>query len=277
MLDHRLRFALAVGLSLLLHGLLIAFSPRPPSALAPGPVAHAPLNVVIAPPAPEPVPESAPEPAPAAAAPAPQPLPRPRPRPRAPETPPPVSKAPTPLPVEPPVPLPQMPPIPAPPVDMLAAIEARRAQRRAQDSAARGPPVVAQPPPDAATRNLQTLSGREGVGGVFQILRVGPRTAEYAFNGWKPDARSQWRQVIEVDAGLGGNVELAIVRSMIDLIRTHYSGDFNWESRRLQRVVKLSARTEDQLGLEDFMLKEFFGQPVLNPRGIAPAPSRPAS
>jgi len=265
-LDHRLRFALAVGLSLLLHGLLILLSPRPPTALAPGPMAHAPLNVVIAPPAPEPTPDSAPEPSPPVATVTPPPVPRPVPRPRPPQPQvPPVSKVPTPLPVEP-VPLPPMPTIPAPPVDMLAAIEARRAQRRAQESAARGPPVVAQPPPDAVARNLQTLSGREGVGGVFQILRIGPRTAEYAFNGWKPDARSQWRQVIEVDAGTGGNVELAIVKSMIELIRTHYSGDFNWESRRMQRVVKLSARPEDQVGLEDFMMREFFGQPVVNPR-----------
>ncbi|HUP96745.1 MAG TPA: hypothetical protein VM073_02325, partial [Usitatibacter sp.] len=116
-----------------------------------------------------------------------------------------------------------------------------------------------------------------GVGGVFQILRMGPRTAEYAFNGWKPEARSQWRQVIEVDAGAGGNVELAIVRSMIELIRSHYSGDFNWESHRMGRVVKLSARPEHTQELEDFMVREFFGTPVLNPRGTAPAPSRPAS
>jgi hypothetical protein len=171
-----------------------------------------------------------------------------------------------------PVPVPRIPPIPAPPVDKLAAIEARRAQRRAAEAGARGPPVIAQAPEDAAQRNLRTLSGREGVGGVFQILRIGPRTAEYAFNGWKPDARSQWRQVIEVDAGTGGNVELAIVKSMIELIRTHYSGDFNWESRRLGRVVKLSARREDGEGLEDFLLREFFGTPVLNPRGTPRVP-----
>ena len=35
---------------------------------------------------------------------------------------------------------------------------------------------------------------------------------------------------------------------------------------RLQRVVKLSAAPEDNEGLEDFMMLEFFGQPVVNPR-----------
>jgi outer membrane biosynthesis protein TonB len=176
------------------------------------------------------------------------------------------------VPVEP-VPIPA--PTPAPPVDMLAMIEARRAQRRAAEAAAaRGNPSQTGDPskddnsPTASlNRNLQSLSGREGVGGVFQILRKGTRTAEFAFNGWRPDSQRKWREVIEVDAGLNGNVELAIVKRMIELIRTHYSGDFQWESHRLGRVVNLSARPEDTEGLEDFMMREFFGQPVVNPRG----------
>jgi hypothetical protein len=69
--------------------------------------------------------------------------------------------------------------------------------------------------------------------------------------------------VIEVDAGLGGDVDLAIVRRMIALIRTHYTGDFNWESHRLGRVIVLSARLEDTEGLEDFLSREFFDTPVL--------------
>lgn len=258
----RRRFALAVVVSLLLHVLVLGLTPRKPSALAPGPMANAPLNVVIAPPA-QSQPETSPEPPSEVVAEAPAPRPRPIPRPR---TPPrePAPVTPDPMPVIP-VPLPRPLPIPAPPVDMLAAIEARRAQRRAADAAAaRGPPVIAKAPEDAAARNLATLSGREGVGGVFQILRIGTRTAEFAFNGWKPDARSQWREVIEVDAGLLGNVELAIIRRMIELIRTHYTGDFQWESHRLGRTITLSARPEDQPGLEDVLMKEFFGQPVVN-------------
>ncbi len=258
------RFALAVAVSLLLHALVLGLTPRKPPALAPGPMANAPLNVVIAPPA-QPQPETSPEPPREVVAEAPAPRPRPGPRPRQPPLKP-SPVRPDPMPVIP-VPLPRPLPIPAPPVDMLAAIEARRAQRRAADAAAaRGPPVAAKAPEDAATRNLATLSGREGVGGVFQILRIGTRTAEFAFNGWKPDARSQWREVIEVDAGLLGNVELAIIKRMIELIRTHYTGDFQWESHRLGRTVKLSARVEDSEGLEDFMMREFFGTPRINPR-----------
>jgi hypothetical protein len=71
--------------------------------------------------------------------------------------------------------------------------------------------------------------------------------------------------VIEVDAGLGGDIELAIVRRMIELIRTHYTGDFRWDSHRIGRVVVLSARPEDQAELERFLQNEFFDTPMQKP------------
>jgi hypothetical protein len=108
-------------------------------------------------------------------------------------------------------------------------------------------------------RNLQSLAPkRPGVGGVFQILHKGTREAQFAFNGWKPSLGNQWREVVDVDAGLGGDIELAIIRKMIAMIRTHYPGDFNWESQRLGRVVVLSARQQDNAQLEAFLMKEFF-------------------
>ena len=110
-------------------------------------------------------------------------------------------------------------------------------------------------------RSMQQASGRQGTNGVFQIISKSTRMASFSFRGWKASANNSWRQVIEVDAGLGGNVELAIVRRMIDLIRTHYSGDFSWESQRLGRVINLSARPQDSAELETFMMKEFFSNP----------------
>lgn len=171
-----------------------------------------------------------------------------------------------PEPVLQPPPPPPEPSVAAPAMDMLAMIDQRRARRQAMEEAWRQrqqPPPNA--PPDAASRNLETLTGRDGVSGVFTILRKGTRTGEFAFNGWRQEARG-WREVIEVDAGQGGNLELAMVRKMISLIRTHYTGDFNWESHRLQRVVVLSARPEDTAGLEEFMMREFFGAQVLKAR-----------
>jgi hypothetical protein len=51
---------------------------------------------------------------------------------------------------------------------------------------------------------------------------------------------------------------------MIALIREHYQGDFTWESHRLGRSVTQSARLEDNAGLEDFLMMEFFGSNYRN-------------
>ena len=169
-----------------------------------------------------------------------------------------------PLPPPPTTPPEPAPPRPEPPVDMMAAINARReARRQAEAALAHGPEQLSDAERANANieRNLHFVPGG-GVGGVFQILSKGTRTAEFAFNGWEPSRDRRWREVIEVDAGLGGDVDRAIVKRMIQLIREHYSGDFRWESPRLGRVVVLSARPEDNDGLEDFLIKEFFGTPA---------------
>jgi outer membrane biosynthesis protein TonB len=252
------RIDIAVALSVLAHAILFAIpvahrmQPPPSAASQPMQVVIASPQVEAVPPAPqerprEPVAQPAQRPpAVASRRPVPQVSPRAETRP---------AEAPTPAPE----------PTPPPAVDMMAAIEARRASRRAAEAGRNAPPGP-NASEDAATRNLKTLTGGEGVGGVFEILRKGTRTGEFAFNGWRPESRGQWRVVIEVDAGLGGDIELAMVRRMIELIREYYSGDFKWESHRLQRVVTLSARAEDTAGLEDFMMREFFGQPTINPR-----------
>jgi hypothetical protein len=98
---------------------------------------------------------------------------------------------------------------------------------------------------------------------VFRIMRMGAQTAEFAFNGWNPEGRGKWREYIEVEAGPDGNLERAIVRRMITLIREHYTGDFRWDSHRLGRVLVLSAAPADNEGLEDFLLREFFGTPLV--------------
>ena len=260
----------ALALSLLAHLLVFTLTPKPRYD-AVGPISEQePLRVEIVTRAVEPpaaaAPPAPPRPEPVHRAPPPKGTPRP-PSP----TPPRVAPVPQPPPVEAPKERATETP-PAPTFDMAAMIQARRARREAAEAAmARGTPEATAPPAQdpalaSLNRNLQTLTGREGVGGIFQILHMGTRTGEFAFNGWRPESRRQWREVIEVDAGPGGNLELAMVRRMIELIRTHYSGDFNWESHRLDRVVVLSARPEDQAELEDFLMREFFGEPLLRRR-----------
>jgi hypothetical protein len=154
-------------------------------------------------------------------------------------------------------------------MDLATLLEARRAQRQAEESAIaqynqsaraseRGASAAERA--DAAfKRNTQSLGQGGGTSGVFQIQSKGSRYAAFTFRGWKAERSNSRLETIEVDAGLGGNVDLAIVKRMISLIRTHYQGDFNWESHRLGRVVVLSARPIDNAGLEEFLMKEFFG------------------
>ncbi len=62
-----------------------------------------------------------------------------------------------------------------------------------------------------------------------------------------------------IEAKPGQDIRLEIVRSQIGIIRRYYSGDFTFYSERLHRVVTLSARKEDTAGLEDFLMREYFG------------------
>ncbi len=168
----------------------------------------------------------------------------------------------------PPEPVPAAEPRREPEFDMSRLIAANRARRRAWEESLAGNPAAANGGAGSAVagglaRNLASLSDSDGTGGVFRVLRVGARTAEFTFNGWRTESRRKWREVIEVDAGPGGDVERAIVRRMIALIRTHYTGNFNWESRRAGHVVVLSAALADNEELEDYLMREFFGTPLV--------------
>jgi hypothetical protein len=155
---------------------------------------------------------------------------------------------------------------------MMSMVQAARERRRAaEEEAARlnaearagdGGPS----PNDIAMANIRRSlqqagrNGRnDGAGGVFQIVSKGVRTGTFIFRGWTPGQRNFPQQTFEVDAGPNGDVERALVRRMIELIRSHYSGDFNWDSHRLGRVVVKSARPEDSAELEAFLMQEFFG------------------
>lgn len=100
---------------------------------------------------------------------------------------------------------------------------------------------------------------KSGTNGIFEITSQSSRHATFAFKGWTNDYSNARMQYFEVEAGSGQDIRLMIIKRMIALIREHYQGDFTWESRRLARSVTQSARLEDNAGLEDFMMMEFFG------------------
>ncbi|WP_240162453.1 hypothetical protein [Glaciimonas sp. PAMC28666] len=159
---------------------------------------------------------------------------------------------------------------PAPPeMDMSTMLNAARDRRRAEAEAEGRPdpdpgaPIASNAPADnsVAKANIQFLARQgEGGGGIFQIISKGPRVAQYVFRGWGATARESRRQTIEVDAGLNGDINVAIIKSMIALIRKRYPGDFQWDSQRLGRVITLSARETDAQALQEFLMLEFFGR-----------------
>lgn len=150
------------------------------------------------------------------------------------------------------------------PTDMMSYMKARQAQRQTTESDAarqnaeaaakeRGPSAE-QMRDETIKRNLQS-----GTNGIFEITNLSSRHAGFAFRGWTNDYSSSRRQFFEVDASSGQDIRLVMIKKMIGLIREHYQGDFNWDSQRMGRVIVLSARPEDNSGLEDFMMTEFFG------------------
>ena len=148
--------------------------------------------------------------------------------------------------------------------DMAAYVKAQQAKRlnaeavaaqiNAEAAARERGPTEAQLRDERIKRNL-----KYGTNGIFEITSMGQRNATFAFRGWTNDYSTSKRQFFEVEVSGGQDVRLAMIRRMIALIREHYDGDFNWESHRLGRSVVQSARPEDNAGLEDFLMMEFFG------------------
>jgi hypothetical protein len=170
----------------------------------------------------------------------------------------------------PPEPAPQ----PAPPEeDMLSKLEARRAARAAaeQEAAvenaaaaeAAGGPSVNQRIMDNINRAKNGAVHGIGTGGVFEVTKIGVREGSFRFNGWHPESGDNWRESYTVDAGEGGNVQLAIVKKVIDVIRKYKKGDFEFESRLYGHPVTMSARPEDGASLETFLMKELFQEDTL--------------
>ncbi|MEK6708691.1 MAG: hypothetical protein AABY81_07815 [Pseudomonadota bacterium] len=154
------------------------------------------------------------------------------------------------------------------PTDMMAYINQARARRRAagtfdeRENAETMAPGRQSSEEEIRMANIKRNLQAPGTNGIFRIVRMGARTAEFTFRGWTTDPGNSRLELIEVEAGPDGDVERAIVRRMIQLIRQYHEGNFNWESPRLGRVVVLSARMEENAGLEDFMMREFFGESV---------------
>jgi len=93
---------------------------------------------------------------------------------------------------------------------------------------------------------------------MFQIESLGSDHAEFIFYGWNNNINRNTKQLIDVRRGNNSDIRIAVVRRMIVIIRENAKEDFLWMSQRLGRTVTLSARAQDNSGLEAFMMREFF-------------------
>lgn len=157
-----------------------------------------------------------------------------------------------------PVTMPPSPSLPSQVTDMASYVRMMRERNNTQqlDAPAGGAKQGQEDAKSAAIqRNLQSLGG----GGIFEITRMDSDSASFIFRGWDNATwSSPLNQTFYVRSDDNTDIQHAIVRKMIAIIRSKHNGDFQWDSQRLGRVVTLSARPQDNAALESFLVKEFF-------------------
>ena len=102
-------------------------------------------------------------------------------------------------------------------------------------------------------------------GGLFEISRMSYDDAQLVFFGWNKDVGRRTPQAYEVRLGNNSDMRIAVVRKMIAIIRETEHGDFHWESWRLDRIVTLSARPDDNAELEEFLMRDMFQEAPRTP------------
>lgn len=193
----------------------------------------------------------------------------PRPRPRNAPTPVAPPELVVPSPEVPEISMPPPPPVvaeptpPQPPVagDLSSFIAARRRARGEGDAPVesdneRRDRIVASNMPTISSP-IASHQVKRG-GGLFEITRMTYDDAQFLFFGWNKDAGRRTPQAYDVRLGNNSDMRIAVVRRMIAIIREQETGDFQWQSWRLDRIVVLSARLEDNAELEEFLMREMF-------------------
>ncbi|MFM9835074.1 MAG: hypothetical protein ACKVOA_03115 [Methylophilaceae bacterium] len=153
-------------------------------------------------------------------------------------------------------------PAPLPGEDMQAYIKRQKEAKLAQQGASKEDAEEV-----LASNNTQSEGEKrdakikenlkfDGTNGIFQIREMGLHSAKFSFKGWKNNINSARLEIFEVDVPEGSDGKHEVITKMIEIIRREYSGEFNWDSWRQQRVVVLSARVEDTAALESFMMTE---------------------
>lgn len=155
--------------------------------------------------------------------------------------------------------------------DMFSQLEAKR-KRRAEARAQAGLPEQIPSSPAERANNDNSIAlaniatsmrqakreNQTDSGGVFQLRSIGYRNAQVFFRGWSTSARRDRTRLIDIEQGSETDIQTAVVKKMMEIIREERQGDFIWESHRLGRQLTLSARQKDSAELQQFLMEEFF-------------------
>jgi len=167
--------------------------------------------------------------------------------------------------VEPPKPQakPDAKPEESPPMDMAEYIARKRAQRGATEPSPSEEESEAARGTRNALANIAKINNRgrddnDESGGIFSISNKTFHSMDLKFRGWNQNFKRRWLTSVTVEQGSEPDVETAVVKKMIELIRREKTGDFEWESHRLGKVVTMSARPKDTAELQAFLMKEMF-------------------
>lgn len=203
---------------------------------------------------------------------------------RAPEPAPVTAPVTAPVPISPPEPaVAQTPVAPAPEEDFSARLDAARKRRMAQvQDSAQNPNQTSSQTAEASESESERAdrTARENIafqqrgqgaqrdqsGGVFQLRSVRLHNAQFMFRGWNTNFKRDSAQLVEVEQGAETDIEMAVVKRMIALIRTQKPGKFVWKSIRAGRLVNLDASPGYDEELQQFLLKEFFPEYRSSPR-----------
>jgi outer membrane biosynthesis protein TonB len=164
--------------------------------------------------------------------------------------------------VEPPPPETKREEIP-PEMDMTEYIAKRRQARGATDPSTSTEESEAARGTRTALANIAAINKRgqddaNESGGVFSISNKTFHSMDLKFRGWNPNFKRRWLTSVTVEQGSEPDVETAVVKKMIELIRKEKTGDFEWDSHRLGKVITMSARVKDTEELQAFLMKEMF-------------------
>ncbi|MFL6656990.1 MAG: hypothetical protein ACJ8GW_02860 [Massilia sp.] len=147
-----------------------------------------------------------------------------------------------------------------PDADMSAILEAKRRARgqvteQVEESEADRGNRLARENIAAANRRG---NGTDHDDGTIEVLNKSFNGADIKFNNWNVNFKRRWLQQVHVDLGLERDIETAVIKRMIQMIRKEAPGDFTFDSHRLGRKVNLSGRVQDNAELEAFLFKEYF-------------------